>query len=105
MQAINAGKISIEQLRLAMKLGDAIIITQCKLYFSLSLIQRGRCKLARKIIEEEYNKLKTRYAFEKKTLNMCKGIWARLKYEIHRRRLARKKMSNLFKEKTIINEV
>lgn len=85
-QARVAGKISVEQLRIAMKLGDEIIITQCKLYFSLSLIQRGYCKGAKKIILEQYHALKNKRVVDKKTLNMCKGIWARLKYELFLRR-------------------
>lgn len=96
--------ISIEQLRLAMKLGDAITIAQCKLYFSLSLIQRGYCRLAKNVIEEEYKKLKICYVFEKKTLNMCKGIWARLKYEIKRRKMLRKSPSELPKKINFLSE-
>ncbi|XP_054280530.1 uncharacterized protein LOC128998431 [Macrosteles quadrilineatus] len=80
-----AGVISVEQLRIALKLGDQIIISQCKLYFSLSLIQRGYCKLAKRIILEQYSSLKTSKVADRKTLNMCKGIWARLKYELQKR--------------------
>lgn len=85
--------ISVEQLRIAMKLGDDIIITQCKLYFSLSLIQRGNCRLAKKIIQEQYDKVKSGPVTDKKTLNMCKGVWARLKYEKYLNILAKQKLT------------
>ncbi|XP_046682845.1 uncharacterized protein LOC124369126 [Homalodisca vitripennis] len=85
-----AGMISIEQLRLALRLGDDVIIAQCKLYFSLSLIQRGMCQLAKRIIQEQYNSMKKRSVVDKKTINMCKGIWARLKYQLKKQRRSKK---------------
>uniref|UniRef100_A0A1B6KN83 Uncharacterized protein n=1 Tax=Graphocephala atropunctata TaxID=36148 RepID=A0A1B6KN83_9HEMI len=84
--AKTAGMISVEQLRLAVRLGDDVIIAQCKLYFSLSLIQRGQCKRAKLIIQEQFINMKRRLVVDRKTVNMCKGIWARLKYEHNKQR-------------------
>lgn len=86
--ALIAGKISVHQLQLALRLNDPNIITRCRLYFSLSLIQRKYFKLARRIIEEEYVKAKNDVVVDERLVRMCKGIWAKLQYEygLHRRK-------------------
>lgn len=76
-----AGKISMNQLKLALRLGDPSIVTRCRLYFSLSLIQTHRYKLAKRIIYREYCKAKSAVIVDEKLLNMCKGIWSKLQYE------------------------
>lgn len=79
--ALIAGKISFHQLKLAMRLGDPTVASRCKLYLSLSLIQRGYFQLARKIIYEEYQKAKNAVVIDTRLVKMCQGIWAKLKYE------------------------
>ncbi|KAJ8913740.1 hypothetical protein NQ315_007457 [Exocentrus adspersus] len=76
-----AGKISINQLRLALRLGDPSIAARCRLYLSLSLIQKKRYKYARNIIWKEYQEAKKASVVDSKLLNMCRGIWAKLQYE------------------------
>lgn len=79
--AETAGKISLYQFRLALRMGDPLIESRCKLYFSLSLIQKKKYRWAKKIILEEFNKAKSSCVIDVKLLNMCKGIWAKLQYE------------------------
>lgn len=79
--ALIAGKISFHQLKLAMRLGDPTVASRCKLYLSLSLIQRGYFQLAKKIIYEEYQKAKNAVVIDTRLVKMCQGIWAKLKYE------------------------
>lgn len=73
-----AGKISIKQFELALRLGDPILVARCKLYAALSLIQRGRFRIPKKIVRNVY-----KFALAEKDIrlqNMCQGIWAKLKY-------------------------
>lgn len=95
--ALMAGKISVHQLQLALRLNDPNIVTRCRLYFSLSLIQRKYFQLARRIIEEEYLKAKTDVVVDERLVNMCKGIWAKLQYEysLHRRKRKMKKLHKM----------
>ncbi|KAL3271259.1 hypothetical protein HHI36_021750 [Cryptolaemus montrouzieri] len=79
--AETAAKISINQLKLAIRLGDPQIAARCRLYFALSLIQRKRFKLAREIIYREYNEGLNAVVVDIRLLRMCKGIWAKLQYE------------------------
>lgn len=90
--ALIAGKISIKQLQLAMRLNDPNIVTRCRLYFSLSLIQRKYFKLAKKIIVEEYVNAKNAIVVDERIINMCKGIWAKLQYENELNKSRRKKV-------------
>lgn len=76
-----AGKISVHQLQLALRLNDPNIVTRCRLYFSLSLIQRKYFKLAKTIVREEYVKAKSSTVVDHKLVNMCRGIWSKLQYE------------------------
>lgn len=62
-------------------LGDPSIVSRCRLYFSLSLIQKKKFRKAQSIIYNEYNIAKTSIVKDGKLLNMCKGIWSKLQYE------------------------
>ncbi|XP_033341849.2 uncharacterized protein F58A4.6 [Megalopta genalis] len=73
-----AGKISVKQLQLAMRLGDPHLVARCKLYAALSLIQQGHIKIPKIIIKSIY-----KFAINQNDVrlqNMCLGIWAKLKY-------------------------
>lgn len=62
-------------------LGDPNIASRCHLYFSLSLIQKKRYKIARQMIYHEYRIAKQAVIRDDRLLNMCKGIWSKLQYE------------------------
>ncbi|XP_030755089.1 uncharacterized protein F58A4.6 [Sitophilus oryzae] len=79
--ADTAGKISVNQLKLAIRLGDPNIASRCRLYLSLSLIQKKKYKLAAKIIEAEYVTSKCAIIVDERLVRMCKGIWSKLQYE------------------------
>lgn len=49
-QSEKAGQISRHQLLVAMRLGNPILAAQCKVFAAMSLIQRGRLKMASKVI-------------------------------------------------------
>lgn len=94
--ALIAGKISVHQLQLALRLNDPNIVTRCRLYFSLSLIQRKYFKFAKRIIHEEYVKAKSDVVVDERLVRMCKGIWAKLQYEYGLQR-GKKKLKRLHK--------
>jgi len=79
--AEEAAQISLKQLKIALKLGDPLIESRCRLYMAISLIQRGRLKDARRMVETEY-----KYAcalpanMDPRLKKMCLGVWAKLQY-------------------------
>ena len=87
LQAEVAGKISVHQFSIALRLGDPLTIARCKLYLALSLVQRGHLAAARRIIEEQYTMARALPVVDTRLVAMCLGIWARLKYEHHKKRL------------------
>lgn len=55
LQSEKAGQISQHQLLVAMRLGNPILAAQCKVFAAFSLIQRGRLKMASRIIRLVYS--------------------------------------------------
>ena len=49
-QSEKAGQISQHQLLVALRLGNPILVAQCKVFAAFSFIQRGQLKLAAKIV-------------------------------------------------------
>lgn len=80
MQAEIAGKISFYQLKLGLQFGDPLIVARSKLFVSLSLIQRGRLRLAKKIIRQQYEVAKREEEYDPRLKKMCIGIWMKLQY-------------------------
>lgn len=73
-----AGRISVKQFELALRLGDPLLVARCKLYAALSLIQQGQLEIPKKIVRNIY-----RFSIKQNDVrlqNMCHGIWAKLKY-------------------------
>lgn len=81
-----AGKISLHQFKLALRLDDPNIQARCRLFMSLSCIQQGRLTIARRIVSNEYRIAKNAIVVDQRLVKMCLGIWAKLKYEWKRNR-------------------
>ncbi|XP_050443206.1 uncharacterized protein LOC126847154 [Adelges cooleyi] len=79
--AIVAGKISLQQLQIAIKIGDPLIAARCQLYVAISLMQRGQFKTARRIIKKQYLFVKSHLVVDERLVKMCCGIWTKLRYE------------------------
>lgn len=77
-------------------LGDPNIASRCRLYFSLSLIQKKKFRTAQSIVQNEYINAKKAVIKDEKLLNMCKGIWSKLQYEFYLFNNQRKLTSNLY---------
>lgn len=77
-----------------------MIVARCKLYLALSLVQRGHLVLARRIIEQQYYRARSAPVLDTQLISMCLGIWAKLKYEHHKRRTERrgKKWQGYYKQ-------
>ncbi|XP_054728755.1 uncharacterized protein F58A4.6 [Anastrepha obliqua] len=76
-----AGKISLRQLHIGLRLGDPFLQARCKLYYSISLIQTGRLRQAKYIIREQYKFAMKQKELDGRLVKMCQGIWLRLQYE------------------------
>jgi len=73
-----AGRISMQQLKLAFRLGDPNIVSRCLLYLSISLIQKHNFKASKLIIRRQY-----RYAIatnDTRLMKMSLGIWSKLQW-------------------------
>jgi hypothetical protein len=66
-------------------------VARCRLYFALSLVQTGHMASARHIVEQQYHMARSAPLLDTRLISMCLGIWAKLKYEYHKRRKERKK--------------
>lgn len=76
-----AGKISLRQFNIGLRLGDPFLQARCKLYYSISLIQTGQLRKAKYIIREQYKFARKQKEFDGRLVKMCHGIWLRLQYE------------------------
>lgn len=82
--AETAGKISLQQLSIGLRLGNPLLQARCKLYYSISLIQRGQLRQAKKLIRAQYE-IASGELKDQRLLKMCLGIWQRLCYEYSQR--------------------
>ena len=98
-QAKTAGKISLQQYKIAENLGDPTTLLRCQLYLSISLIQCNRFKNAKIVITSVYRSMKSKPEDlqDKRVISMCLGIWAKLKYHWHLERNRRKLLNNVTK--------
>ncbi|EDW75082.1 uncharacterized protein Dwil_GK19894 [Drosophila willistoni] len=83
--AETAGKISLKQLNIGLRLGDPFLQARCKLYYSISLIQRGKLRHAKHLIRNQYQFAKANEEADRRLIRMCRGIWLRLQFEYHER--------------------
>lgn len=81
-----AGKISLQQLKVAMRIGDPLIASRCKLYAAISLLQRGFYKQAKFIVQDQYKFIKSQLNVDERLIKMCCGIWTKLRYEINKKK-------------------
>ena len=81
LQAQMAGRISLQQFKIAIRLGDESTVARCKLYIALSLIQTNRFKSAQRIIEAQYYLAKDSACPDIRLIRMCRGVWSKLRYE------------------------
>ncbi|VDN03935.1 unnamed protein product [Thelazia callipaeda] len=75
--AERAERVSYNQMRLALDIGDPVLVSRCKLYISISFMQRNKCRTAAKIIRKEYGvakALKSDFL-----LHCCEGVWLKLR--------------------------
>ncbi|KAH8288213.1 hypothetical protein KR054_010089 [Drosophila jambulina] len=85
--AETAGKISLQQLKIGLRLGDPFLQARCKLYYSISLIQRGQLRVAKHLIRQQYAFARVNQEKDVRLVRMCHGIWHRLAYEYEQRRM------------------
>jgi len=83
--AVKAGTNAMKQLLVAMRSGDKTVMVKCWLFMGQSLLQQGQFSEAAKILRSVWNICHipplSLLTSTSKLLNMCRGIWARLKHE------------------------
>ncbi|KAF8773170.1 hypothetical protein HNY73_015853 [Argiope bruennichi] len=78
--AEKAGLISVQQFRLALRLGDPLTICRCKIYLSMSLLQRGYYRKTKKMIRELYKfSIGPEGSKDFRLKNMCIAVWNKAK--------------------------
>lgn len=65
-------------MKLAIRLGDPNLISRCKLFLSISLMQLNKLKMAQLIIRQQYEYAKS--VNDTRLVKMCLGIWSKLQY-------------------------
>lgn len=85
--AETAGQISLQQLSIGLRLGNPLLQARCKLFYSISLIQRGQLRQAKQLIRGQYQLARSK--LDQRLLRMCQGIWERLRYEYRQRQRKR----------------
>ncbi|XP_002132992.2 uncharacterized protein F58A4.6-like [Drosophila pseudoobscura] len=84
--AKTAGRISLQQLKIGLRLGDPCLQARCKLYYGISLIQRGHLRAAKHLIRDQFKFALVHREKDRRLVRMCQGIWMRLVYEYQQRR-------------------
>ncbi|CAG5133183.1 unnamed protein product [Candidula unifasciata] len=79
--AEQAGKISGQQLRLAIELGNESLIARCYIFWAWSLLQRGLLRRCKHCVLNTWKFCQTLRTRDTILENMCKAVWCRLKYK------------------------
>jgi len=83
--AVKAGTNALKQLMVAMKCGDMTVEMKCWLFIGQSLLQQCHFRRAAKVIRRVWSCCHkpplALLSCTTKLLNMCRGIWARLRHE------------------------
>ncbi|XP_064619479.1 uncharacterized protein LOC135482924 [Lineus longissimus] len=88
--AEEAGRISIQQLKIALELGDAIVQCKCRMFFALSLMQKGQLRKSKQLLRKEFMFIKEKNFQDDKVKNMWKALWVKLGY-LYQERTTRSK--------------
>ncbi|XP_060074598.1 uncharacterized protein LOC132554310 [Ylistrum balloti] len=76
--AEEAGRISVQQLKLAEQMGDPIMSARCRLFYAQSLMQRGFVKQCKIIVRAQRYFCKSLFASDDKLLALYKSLKWRL---------------------------
>lgn len=76
------------QLKIALKSGNPSIVSRCRLYYSISLIQKGHLRAAKQIVLAQYAIAKSDES-DDRVYKMCHGIWLKLQHSYYLRKQQR----------------
>ena len=83
--AVRAGTNARKQLMVAMRCGDQSVVIKCWLFIGQSLLQQGQFSEASRVLRMVWRVCHrpplALLSSSTKLLNMCRGIWARLRHE------------------------
>ncbi|KJE95060.1 hypothetical protein CAOG_05556 [Capsaspora owczarzaki ATCC 30864] len=80
--ALEAGRLALQQLRVAIQLGDPGLVVRCRLFFAYCLIQLGQFKLAYQLIR--FLRMVGKRTRDAKFLIMCRAALLKLQLAIQR---------------------
>jgi len=78
--SLRAGEISMQQFKIALHVGDPVVIARCKIFMAHSLMQRGFLNRAAKIIKREYESAKQVSYENSLVITCCLAAWCKYKY-------------------------
>ncbi|KAG1673493.1 hypothetical protein GQR58_015576 [Nymphon striatum] len=79
--AKNAAEISMKQYKIAISLGNPILVSKCKIYMAMSMIQKGFYRHAKSLLRSEYKfALSPIGKTDFRLMNMCLAVWNQLKF-------------------------
>lgn len=87
--AEKAGRISKEQLKLSLLLGNSLMIAKCYVFWAWSLIQKDDLPGAKRCIRNVWQWCQAQYCRDSILTNMCLAVWSRLQWKLSLRRAAR----------------
>uniref|UniRef100_A0A0B7BEQ4 Uncharacterized protein n=1 Tax=Arion vulgaris TaxID=1028688 RepID=A0A0B7BEQ4_9EUPU len=79
--AEQAGRISSQQLKLAIELGNESLMARCYIFWSWSLLQRGHLRRCQICVQYTWKFCQIIRSRDTALENMCKAVWSRLKYK------------------------
>ena len=83
--AVKAGTNAMKQLMVAMRCGDQTVVSRCWLFIGQSLLHQGQFGQAARVVRFVWRCCHqpplALLSYTTKLLNMCRGVWARLRHE------------------------
>lgn len=76
-----ASQVSVQQLKLALRIGDPATLCRCRIYVAMSLLQRGYFRSCRRLLREQYQfAVSAAGQRDPRLAKMCQSVWDRMRY-------------------------
>ncbi|CAN7985456.1 unnamed protein product [Ixodes hexagonus] len=76
-----ASQVSVQQLKLALRIGDPATLCRCHIYIAMSLLQRGYFRSCRRLLREQHQfAVSAAGQRDPRLAKMCQSVWDRMLY-------------------------
>ncbi|KAM7310375.1 hypothetical protein ISCGN_007283 [Ixodes scapularis] len=76
-----ASQVSVQQLKLALRIGDPATLCRCRIYIAMSLLQRGYFRSCQRLLREQHQfSVSAEGQREPRLAKMCQSVWDRMRY-------------------------